>query len=45
MGTSSGEKGNDFFDVKITIVVSLLAWPISYFVNTGITVVEEDVSQ
>jgi len=39
MGTSSGE---NYFDVKVSIVVSLLAWPISYFVETGITKVDEE---
>lgn len=36
-------KSNGLVDVKIAIAISLLAWPISYFVDTGIKAVNEDV--
>lgn len=44
MGASSGVKGDSFSEVKITVALSLLAWPITYFVDTGIMQVEESVS-
>ncbi|KAJ6645933.1 Transmembrane 6 superfamily member 1 [Pseudolycoriella hygida] len=40
--SDSGVKQQDFTDVKIAFVVSLLAWPITYFVDNGITKVHED---
>lgn len=43
MGASSGVKENDFTEVKISVALSLLAWPITYFVDTGIMQVEENV--
>lgn len=38
-----GAKGSDFFDVKVSVVISILAWPITYFVDSGIMAVDEDV--
>lgn len=36
--------GDDFTDVTISVVISLLAWPITYFVDQAVTKLDEDVS-
>lgn len=38
-----GVQYNDFSDVKISVVISLLAWPITYFIESEIVKVNEDV--
>lgn len=35
---------DNYSDVKISVVISLLAWPITYFVDSAILNVDEDVS-
>lgn len=44
MGIGSGVTENDYFDVKVSVAISLLAWPTTYFVETGIMNVDEDVN-
>ncbi|KAG4073958.1 hypothetical protein HA402_014163 [Bradysia odoriphaga] len=34
--------GDDFFDVIISVVISLLAWPVTYFVDQTVINVDED---
>lgn len=36
-------KVDDFSDAKISALISILAWPITYFVDTVIMQVNEDV--
>lgn len=36
-------KVDDYSDVQISVVLSLLAWPICYVVDTAVVRVDEDV--
>jgi hypothetical protein len=35
--------GNDFYHVKLTFFISLLAWPIVFVFNNGFTTIEASV--
>lgn len=43
--TMASASGDNFADLKISVVISLLAWPITYFVDQAVVKVDENVSR